>query len=58
MCTADATGRGAQASRERLAEITSGTTLVQQGLAATCKDVLYKVRTESRERMGVGRMSP
>jgi len=27
-----------QASWERLAEITSGTTIFQQGLAATCKD--------------------
>ncbi|MHC4073027.1 MAG: hypothetical protein ACYTGS_13500 [Planctomycetota bacterium] len=37
-CTTDATGIGAQASRDRLAEITSGTSTFQQGLAPTCKD--------------------
>ena len=33
------------------------TTIVQQGLAATCKDARYK-GTESRARRVVGRMSP
>ena len=46
-----------QASRDRHAEITSGTTIVQQGLAATCKDARYK-GIESRARRVVGRMSP
>ena len=32
------TGTQAQASREGFAEITSGRTISQQGLAATCKD--------------------
>ncbi len=32
-----------------MAEITSGTTIVQQGLAATCKDSLYRVDLSQRE---------
>ncbi len=35
------TGIEDQASRERFAERKSGTTTVQQGLAATCKDMRY-----------------
>ena len=46
-----------QASRDRHAEITSGTTILQQGLAATCKDGRYKI-CEGRARTMVGRMSP
>ncbi len=42
----------------RMAEITSGTTTFQQGLAATCKDPRYMVKTSVRERNVVGRMSP
>jgi hypothetical protein len=57
MGTHHAAGVRVQASRDRHAEITSGTTLVQQGLAATCKDARYKV-VESRARRRVGRMSP
>ena len=37
-CTLRPTGIQAQASWERLAEITSGRTNYQQGLTATCKD--------------------
>ncbi len=41
-----------------MAEITSGTTIVQQGLAATCKDSQYRGNASSSERRVVGRMSP
>jgi len=37
-CTQHAAGGGVQASRDRHAEITSGTSIFQQGLAAPCKD--------------------
>ena len=57
MRTHHAAGVKVQASRDRHAEITSGTTIVQQGLVATCKDARYK-GTESRARRVVGRMSP
>jgi hypothetical protein len=40
---------GAQASRERLAEITSGRTYCQQGPVATCKDHRHEVRPEAGE---------
>jgi hypothetical protein len=56
-CTHHTAGVKVQASRDRHAEITSGTTIFQQGLAATCKDARYK-GTESRARRLVGRMSP
>jgi hypothetical protein len=36
-----------QASRERFAEITLGKTYFQQGRAATCIDLRYKVKTEA-----------
>ena len=39
-CTPAAAGIRVPASKERLAEITSGTATTQQGLAATCKDPL------------------
>ena len=35
--TLEAGGVGVQARKERLAELTSGRAIVQQGLAATCK---------------------
>ena len=57
MGTHHTAGVKVQASRDRHAEITSGTTIFQQGLAATCKDARYK-GTESRARRVVGRMSP
>jgi hypothetical protein len=41
----------------RIAEITSGRTISQQGLAITCKDPLYR-ETEGRGRVLVWRMSP
>jgi hypothetical protein len=62
----EVTGRGtlqpdgikAQASWERLAEITSGRTGFQQGLAATCKDRRkYVWKHEVRRRELVWRMS-
>lgn len=47
--TADITVVWGQASTERYAEITSGRTISQQGLATTCKDRLYKVRSRKQE---------
>jgi len=41
----------------RFMEITPGTTELQQGLAATCQDPLYKAEYEIGERNSVGRMS-
>jgi hypothetical protein len=46
-CTLVTAGIGVQASRERPAEITSGTTIYQQGLATTCKDRRYKGRLKA-----------
>jgi hypothetical protein len=31
----------------RIAEITSGTSILQQGLAATCKDSSYRLRLKA-----------
>jgi hypothetical protein len=45
------------ASREGLAEITSGRAILQQGLASTCKDPLYKADAEVSGRNMVWRMS-
>jgi len=56
-CTARTAGVQVQASRERYAEITSGKTISQQGLAATCKDPLYKAEAEVSGRDLVWRMS-
>ncbi len=49
-------GRG-PSTYAQTAEITSGTTIPQQGLAATCKDSLYRRQAEGNERGLVGRMS-
>ncbi len=46
-CTRRATGVWVQASREGFAEITPGTTIFQQGLAATCKDPSCKEKSEA-----------
>jgi len=53
----DSTGVRVQAPRERLAEITLGRANSQQGLATTCKDLLYR-ETEGSGRVLVWRMSP
>jgi len=42
----------------RIAEITSGRTNSQQGLATTCKDPLIEAEAEDRGRVLVWRMSP
>ena len=47
-CTSRATAVRVQASRERLAEITSGRAIIQQGLAATCKDLAYEGQPAAR----------
>jgi hypothetical protein len=52
MCTHHAAGVRVQASRDRHAEITSGTTIVQQRLATTCKDARYKASRKQREEDG------
>lgn len=52
------TGTQAQASREGFAEITSGRTISQQGLTATCKDLLNEAEAEGGRRVLVWRMSP
>ena len=57
-CTSRATAVRVQASRERLAEITSGRAISQQGLAATCKDSPAGRQAEGGERDLVWRMSP
>ena len=56
--TSRATAVRVQASRERLAEITSGRAISQQGLAATCKDSPAGRQAEGGERDLVWRMSP
>ncbi|MFQ6093311.1 MAG: transposase [bacterium] len=43
------TGVWVQASRERFAEITPGRAISQQGLAATCKGLLYKGNPSQQE---------
>ena len=43
----DSTGVGSQASTEGSAEITSGKANSQQGLVATCKDLMFKVKPEA-----------
>jgi len=64
MCTPQTAATGARASKERLAEITSGRAVSQQGLAATCKDPPTKakavgggkaVRIQTRVRTGLGK---
>jgi hypothetical protein len=49
-------GRG-PGTYARFMEITPGTTILQQGLAATCKDLPYKAKSEIGGREMVGRMS-
>ncbi len=57
-CTLGAAGAGVQTRREGLAEITSGRTIAQQGLTATCKDLPQEVMPEAARRAVVWRMSP
>jgi len=52
------TGVWGQTSKERFVEITSGRTISQQGLAATCKDPSYKAMPKLEEREVVRRMGP
>ena len=47
MCTTGAAGVGVQAREERFAEITSGRCYSQQGLTATCKDLVYEIDFEA-----------
>jgi len=45
-CTTGAAGVWVQARIERIAEITPGRSFIQQGLTATCKDLMSKGTTE------------
>ncbi len=56
MCTPHTAATGARASKERLAEITSGRAVSQQGLAATCEDPPTKATTVGGGRDSVWRM--
>jgi hypothetical protein len=47
-CTPRAAGVGVQARGERCAETTSGRAFAQQGLTATCKDLVTEGSTEVR----------
>jgi hypothetical protein len=44
MSTTGAAGVGVQAREERFAEITSGGCYSQQGLTATCKDLVCEIK--------------
>jgi hypothetical protein len=55
-CTPQTAATGARASKERLAEITSGRAVSQQGLAATCEDPPTKATTVGGGRDSVWRM--
>jgi len=57
-CTVGAAGVRVQAPGERLAEITSGRSVSQQGLAATCEDPPAKAQTVGGGRVSDWRMSP
>lgn len=45
--TLGATGVGVQTRMDRSAEIASGRTVAQQGLAATCKDPSHEAKPEA-----------
>ena len=57
-CTLGAAGVGVQTRREGLAEITSGRTVAQQGLTATCKDLEQEGDAGGDRSAVVRRMSP
>jgi len=52
-CTPRAAGVGVQARREGCAEITSGRSSSQQGLTATCKDLVLRVPPRHEEGGGL-----
>jgi hypothetical protein len=56
-CTGETRRGMGPSTYARIVEITSGTTTLQQGLAATCKDSSYRQLAEIGERSLVGRMS-
>ena len=49
MCTSRAAGVGVQARRDRCAERTSGRSSSQQGLPATCTDLVLRVPPRHEE---------
>ena len=55
--TIETAGVGDQASSERHAEITPGRAITQQGLVATCKDLLYRVQLKHQEGFGLAHES-
>ena len=52
-CTLGAAGVGVQTRGEGLAEITSGRTVAQQGLTATCKDLPQEAIQRRQEGSGL-----
>ena len=52
-CTTRAAGVGVLARRERFVEITSGRSISQQGLTATCKDLMYENVSRHKEGFGL-----
>jgi hypothetical protein len=52
-CTPRAAGVGVQARRDRYAEITSGRSVSQQGLTATCIDLVLRVPPRHEEGEGL-----
>ena len=51
--TLEAAGVWVQARKERMAELTSGKAIVQQGLAATCKDRAHEGNQRRTEGNGL-----
>ena len=57
-CTLGAAGVGVQTRRQGSTETTSGRTVAQQGLTATCKDPSQEAKARGGGRAAVRRMSP
>ena len=57
MCTSGAAGVEVQARREGCAEITSGRSSSQQGLTATCIDLVFRVPPRHEEGGGLAHES-
>ena len=55
--TTEAAGVWVQARRERFAEITPGRSFPQQGLTATCKDLMPSVIARCKEGLGLAHES-
>ena len=53
-CNIDAIGVGDRALKERIIEITSGRSIFQQGLATTCEDHSYSLKTKMNGGLWIG----